>query len=594
MKKNKKLVSLLAAAAMAVTPLSVSVPVSAQQTASAGAVSLSDSKSISLAERCSSRYGYEFLGTLENGKALQTFYDKMYDIFLEVWESDKDYSTNYSPNDEIVEAGVVNYSELGLSSDQITYVHNILCHDAPLFYFISSRIVYNYNTMGCYIDKQYADAEYRAECKQKINAFLSAMTKGTDSLSSIYEKALIVQDRIIGIAQYPDTITNAPGLYNIMGIIENGLGVCESYSECFSLVMNYLGADTVLVIGNGSGEPHQWNVIKLDDGKYYHVDVTWNDTGRVSHEFFARGSDRFDKDHTTADSNGTTGVYFYDPPKIPQADFDYTKYVSKELVQLLEDYDFSFNDDDTATITKCNIDEKTITVPGTIFGMPVTVIDEYAFLNKMVCESITLPDTVREIKSGAFAFCYNLKDVNMPSSLETIGSDAFMYCTDMNVEKLPSKLTSIGSGAFYMMNLNNTTTITIPQSVKTIGDHSFGYESAAYGQINYKFDGDYSELLPQKANGYTIRCVKDSAAYKYAVKNGINYDLINGALPGDADSSGKMNINDVLLIQQKIAGWNVDIDEYASDVNADGRVNINDVLLIQQKIAGWNVELRLA
>lgn len=61
---------------------------------------------------------------------------------------------------------------------------------------------------------------------------------------------------------------------------------------------------------------------------------------------------------------------------------------------------------------------------------------------------------------------------------------------------------------------------------------------------------------------------------------------------GDLNRDGYKNINDVLLIQQSIAGWGVDIDKDAADVNGDGTININDVLLLQQFLAGWKVKIK--
>ncbi len=61
---------------------------------------------------------------------------------------------------------------------------------------------------------------------------------------------------------------------------------------------------------------------------------------------------------------------------------------------------------------------------------------------------------------------------------------------------------------------------------------------------------------------------------------------------GDVNRDGYKNINDVLLIQQSIAGWGVDIDKDAADVNGDGTININDVLLLQQYLAGWKVKIK--
>ena len=63
-------------------------------------------------------------------------------------------------------------------------------------------------------------------------------------------------------------------------------------------------------------------------------------------------------------------------------------------------------------------------------------------------------------------------------------------------------------------------------------------------------------------------------------------------LPGDADGNGKRNIKDVMLIQQAIVGWKVNINISACDVNGDSKVDIRDVMLIQQAIVGWNVTLK--
>lgn len=63
-------------------------------------------------------------------------------------------------------------------------------------------------------------------------------------------------------------------------------------------------------------------------------------------------------------------------------------------------------------------------------------------------------------------------------------------------------------------------------------------------------------------------------------------------IKGDADKNGTVDVSDVLLIQQYIAGWNVDIDLNAADVTGDAKANIDDALMIQQHIAGWDVTFK--
>ncbi|MBR1752197.1 MAG: carbohydrate-binding domain-containing protein [Ruminococcus sp.] len=62
-------------------------------------------------------------------------------------------------------------------------------------------------------------------------------------------------------------------------------------------------------------------------------------------------------------------------------------------------------------------------------------------------------------------------------------------------------------------------------------------------------------------------------------------------IAGDANNDGEVDINDVLMIQQYIAQWGVEINLSNADVNADNEVDIDDVLLIQQYIAQWDVTL---
>lgn len=63
------------------------------------------------------------------------------------------------------------------------------------------------------------------------------------------------------------------------------------------------------------------------------------------------------------------------------------------------------------------------------------------------------------------------------------------------------------------------------------------------------------------------------------------------AVYGDVNRDCKINLRDVGLIQQYLAGWSVSLDTSAADVNADSKVNLRDVGLLQQYLAGWKVTL---
>lgn len=59
--------------------------------------------------------------------------------------------------------------------------------------------------------------------------------------------------------------------------------VCEAYSRAFKVLCNKVNIPCVLAVGDakwsatGEGEAHMWNEVKMNDGQWYAVDVTWND-----------------------------------------------------------------------------------------------------------------------------------------------------------------------------------------------------------------------------------------------------------------------------------------------------------------------------
>ena len=71
----------------------------------------------------------------------------------------------------------------------------------------------------------------------------------------------------------------------------------------------------------------------------------------------------------------------------------------------------------------------------------------------------------------AFYYTYNLTSVSLPSSLKTIGDGAFEACSSIYWIAFPENLETIGGWAFY--KCSNLPFIDIPESLHTIGDGAF-------------------------------------------------------------------------------------------------------------------------
>ena len=92
--------------------------------------------------------------------------------------------------------------------------------------------------------------------------------------------------------------------YTVKGALLKKLCVCMGYALAFKKLMKAYHIPCKVVRGKAGGEGHAWNMVKLS-GKWYHVDVTWDDpivNGRnnnkeVRYEYFLK-STKYMKSHS--------------------------------------------------------------------------------------------------------------------------------------------------------------------------------------------------------------------------------------------------------------------------------------------------------
>ncbi len=130
-----------------------------------------------------------------------------------------------------------------------------------------------------------------------LNQLSAVVDDFRPSGDTVYDKLVSIHDYICRMNTYVREDEGAKYCYSAYGSLVNRKSVCEGYAEAFKLLCDKAGIDCVLVSGmsdNGSGVPegHMWNYVKMDNGAWYAVDVTWDDAGNIpnSYGYFLVGS----------------------------------------------------------------------------------------------------------------------------------------------------------------------------------------------------------------------------------------------------------------------------------------------------------------
>ena len=165
----------------------------------------------------------------------------------------------------------------------------------------------------------------------------------------------------------------------------------------------------------------------------------------------------------------------------------------------------------------------------------VSEIQDSAFVFCTSLESIGLPDSIKYIAPYSFFSCKKLTSIKIPNKVEQISFCCFESCASLEKVELPASLKYINTAAFNGCSLIKE--ITLPESVKRINvDAFYGCESlksftvpeSVYRIGNNAFGMTWSETDNEtvKIPDFTLNCYENSAAYDYAVENGINYKII--------------------------------------------------------------------
>ncbi len=426
---------------------------------------------------------------------------------------------------------LINLSQFNIKPKYIEQVIEVISYDIPEAFHLTGGIYYSSNgnkLASIEVEYAYTKKEYdimMSTLDKKAEKLLEGLN--SKNLTDL-QKALILHDRIALNCEYDYERyleNKVPEIsFTMYGALVKGVAVCQGYTLAYNYLLNKLGIRSESCPSQELD--HVWNIVYINN-KPYHVDITFDDP--------------------VWDMSGRVyHTYFLNSTQ-------YLKSVNDK--HLATDYntaptDTTYDDPDVAFWKNSNS------------GFVLANNDIFYIDNQS-----------RSVKRfGAKTSIYNITTVwwansfggRWPNIYSKLASDG------------KNLLISLDKG-IYKINTSSGTVKEIYKPTLSKYENIYGF-ALIDGYLVYETNP--GELGPNYSKD-TKRLYQKRVKYTISPLDNPEY------IPGDIDSNGGVNLSDVVLLAQRVAGWDVNYNSYALDVNADGSVNLGDVVLLAQSVAGW-------
>lgn len=257
-------------------------------------------------ERLETQYSYN--DHPEEAVAFQHQYaDMLYDVYTQIKAHTaqidiRSYGVPYEGNNWVYLSNTLNKCY-----PDISYLYNALLIGR------SSTDGTNYTI--AYVKPEYADSNTALSSAKMMENFYSKAQWYLDQIDPSWDdftKALMLHDLLvmnnfyrIQIGEYGDEDYVYSSNYTFM---VDGWGRCDNYTQVYAYLLAQLGIKSEIVTSNEMS--HAWLMVCLD-GKYYHVDVTWDDPlvygtdrpNKVPHTYFLLSGDTISSSDYSADTH---------------------------------------------------------------------------------------------------------------------------------------------------------------------------------------------------------------------------------------------------------------------------------------------------
>ncbi len=373
------------------------------------------------------------------------------------------------------------------------------------------------------------DDVYADDLKGHVEALNSAVEDFTVEGNDRYTLLKAIHDKLADEVVYVD----AAFAHEPYGALIEKQAVCEGYAEAFILICRKYGIPCVGVLGtsvNSSGNTdwHKWNLVQMEDEKWYAVDVTWDDTPfKIYYDYFLVGSDSIDKNYSgnkfsqthfpVSDFSGT-GASNFEYPELNQTAYIYSVPKAEDIT--VASYTFTSVNLTENSGEEYMIEGGTWQNNGYFDGLAPNI--PYKFYSRVASDGIYPSGSISEA-------CFMLIGASVTPTLLTI-DESYVYGIAPE-----TPVQSCGLTLF-----NSETALTPEQTVFT-------------GNTFTVFDTVYTVIIK-----------------------------------GDATCDGQINSTDFMRIRRQFLGLfeMTDLSKKAADVNLDQSINSTDFMLIRRHYLG--------
>ncbi|HDR7868337.1 S-layer homology domain-containing protein [Bacillus wiedmannii] len=195
------------------------------------------------------------------------------------------YKTKNSNQEEVMKTLFNAYKEVASKNEYTNYNRSNVSYGisgSPGNYTFTLKITYR---------ETKEQTEY---VMKQAKAIVSSITQvGMDD----HEKVKAIHDYVVKHISY-DTSYKA---YTAYEALVNRSAVCQGYALLTYQLLKEAGIENHFVVGTGDGQPHAWNLVKIEN-KWYHLDTTFDDPvpdeqGRVTYSYFNLSDEQIARNH---------------------------------------------------------------------------------------------------------------------------------------------------------------------------------------------------------------------------------------------------------------------------------------------------------